>query len=51
MNYQPKYNTVQAKYPHTRPPGTNGVHAIPEYYTEQGIIDHTSSMVPTWQRC
>ena len=39
MNYQPKYNTVQAKYPHTRPPGTNGVHAIPEYYTEQGIID------------
>lgn len=40
MKYQPKYNVVQAKYPdNVRPPGTNGVHAIPEYYTKQGIID------------
>ena len=40
MTYQPKYNTVQAKYPPgKRPPGTHGVYAQPEYYTPQGIID------------
>ena len=40
MNYEPKYNRNELKWPlDNRPKGLHGIKPNPDYYTEEGIIE------------